>query len=177
MTPSFPIDGILSLQDVAYYYLRKVSIFKKEQLWVLKKITLDILPGETMGVIGKNGCGKTTLLKLIAGILEPDKGMIQRNDNKISLLSLGTGFIPYLSGRENTFLNGMILGIHKEEIKNHIEAIKLFSGLGEHFEYPIRTYSNGMIARLGFSIALQLDTDIFLVDEVLGVGDGEFRRK
>ena len=170
-------DPILSLRDVGYFYYRKTGILKKEKLWVLHKVSFDVYRGETLGLVGKNGVGKTTMLKIIAGIIEPDKGRVINNGIKISLLSLQAGFTPHLSGRENSYLSGMLLGMNKKDIQRKLHAIKEFSGLGEYFDQPVKAYSTGMRARLGFSLGLQLDTELLLVDEVIGVGDGEFRKK
>jgi len=173
---NFP-DPIISLQDVGYFYYKKTGFLKKERLWVLQKVSFDVYPGETLGIVGKNGVGKTTMLKIIAGIIDPDKGQVINKGIKISLLSLQAGFTPHLSGRDNTYLSGMLLGINKKEIQQKMSLIKEFSGLGEYFDQPVKAYSTGMRARLGFSIGLQLDTELLLVDEVIGVGDGEFRKK
>lgn len=168
---------LIAIEDISYYYSKRVGYLKKERFWVLNNVSFEIYPGETLGIIGRNGSGKTTLLKLIAGIFEPDSGKIINNGLRISMLSLQAGFVNFLSGRENVYLSGMILGMTKKEIKDKIHMIKSFSGLQDWFDEPIRSYSTGMRARLGFSIGLQLDTDILLIDELLGVGDGEFRVK
>lgn len=168
---------LITIENINYYYSKRLGYFKKERFWVLQNVSFEIYPAETLGIIGRNGAGKTTLLKLIAGIFEPDSGKIISNGLKISMLSLQAGFVPFLSGRENTYLSGMILGMTKKEIKDKIDSIKSFSGLQDWFEEPIRSYSTGMRARLGFSIGLHLDTDILLIDEVMGVGDGEFRAR
>jgi lipopolysaccharide transport system ATP-binding protein len=170
-------DPIISLRDVGYFYYRKTGFLKKEKLWVLHKVSFDVYRGETLGFIGKNGVGKTTMLKIIAGIIDPDKGQVINNGIKISLLSIQAGFTPHLSGRENTYLSGMLLGMNKKDIQKKLHVIKEFSGLGEYFDQPVKAYSTGMRARLGFSLGLQLDTELLLVDEVIGVGDGEFRKK
>ena len=168
---------LITIEDISYYYSKRLGYFKKKRFRVLHKVSFEVYPGETLGIIGRNGVGKTTLLKLIAGIFEPDSGKIIKNGLRVSLLSLQAGFVPFLSGRENAYLSGMILGMTKKEIKYKINTIKSFSGLQDWFDEPIQSYSTGMRARLGFSIGLQLDTDILLIDEVMGVGDGEFRAK
>jgi lipopolysaccharide transport system ATP-binding protein len=168
---------LITIEDISYYYSKRLGYFKKKRFWVLHNVSFEVYPGETLGIIGRNGTGKTTLLKLIAGIFEADSGKIINNGLRVSMLSLQAGFLPFLSGRENAYLSGMILGMTKKEIKDKIDSIKSFSGLQDWFEEPIRSYSMGMRARLGFSIGFQLDTDILLIDEVMGVGDGEFRAK
>lgn len=170
-------SSLITIEDISYYYSKRLGYFRKKRFLVLHNVSFEVYPGETLGIIGRNGAGKTTLLKLIAGIFEPDSGKIISNGLRVSMLSLQAGFLPLLSGRENTYLSGMMLGMTMKEIKEKIDSIKSFSGLQDWFEEPIRSYSMGMRSRLGFSIGLQLDTDILLIDEVMGVGDGEFRAK
>ncbi len=167
---------ILSLRNVGIYYKRKRGIFG-EPFWAIKNVSFDLYHGDTLGIIGRNGVGKSTLLRMMAGIIKPNTGTFINNGYRASLLSLQLGFIPHLSGRENAVLSGMLMGLRKKEIKSKIDAILEFSELGEFFEEPIATYSSGMKARLGFSVAFQVDPDILLLDEILGVGDEEFRRK
>ena len=167
---------ILSMRNVGVYYKRNRGVFG-EPFWALKDVSFDLYPGETLGVIGRNGVGKSTLLRLIAGIIKPNKGTFINNGCQVSLLSLRLGFINYLTGRENIMLSGMFLGLRKTEIKAKMDAIIEFSELGDFIEQPIATYSSGMVARLGFSVAFQVDPDILLIDEVLGVGDAEFSQK
>ncbi|MEJ5366487.1 MAG: ABC transporter ATP-binding protein [Desulfosoma sp.] len=171
------LSPVIELRNVAYYYLKRTGYFSKEKFWALKDVSFTLYKGESLGVIGRNGSGKTTLLQLLAGITSPDKGEVINYGHTASLLSLQAGFIPYLTGRENTILNGLILGIGLGAIREKMEEIREFSGLGEFFDQPISSYSSGMRARLGFSIAFQLDPDVLLVDEVLGVGDEVFREK
>lgn len=140
-------------------------------------IVLGMHRGETVGIIGCNGAGKTTLLRAMAGIIEPDSGRILNYGARVSLLSLGVGFMPNISGRENAMLSGMLLGLTRKQITKRIDAIIDFAELGVFFDQPLRTYSTGMHARLGFATAIQVDPDVLLVDEVLGVGDEEFRVK
>jgi len=168
---------LLSLQDVSVSYSIRSGFFKWARSFPLREICFDLHRGETVGVIGRNGAGKSTLLRLIAGIIEPDKGQVLNHGARVSLLSLGLGFVPHLSGRENAVLNGILLGLRLREIKARMDAIVDFSGLGEFIDWPLRTYSAGMRARLGFSVAIQTDSDILLIDEILGVGDEEFRAK
>jgi ABC-type polysaccharide/polyol phosphate transport system ATPase subunit len=133
--------------------------------------------GEVLGVIGTNGAGKTTLLKLIAGILIPDEGKVTTHGRISTLLQLGAGFEPELSGRENIYLNGLVLGLSKTEIDRRYEEVVEFAQLGQFIDAPLKTYSSGMQARLGFSVACNVDPDILLVDEILAVGDVTFRDK
>ncbi len=169
-------EAILSLRNVGVFYKRRRGIFG-EQFWALKNISFDLYHGETLGIIGRNGVGKSTLLRLMAGIIKPNKGTFVNRGYYASLLSLQLGFIPYLSGRENAILSGMFMGLRKKEVKAKMDAIIEFSELDDFIDQPIATYSSGMKARLGFSVAFQVDPDILLIDEVLGVGDAEFRQK
>lgn len=168
---------VICLENVAYYFIKRKGYFTKEKFWALKDLSFTLYKGESLGVIGRNGAGKTTLLRLLAGITAPDKGKIINYGYSASLLSLQAGFVPYLTGKENTILNGLILGLKKKYIEDCMNEIKDFSGLEDFFEQPISSYSSGMKARLGFSIAFQLDPDVLLVDEVLGVGDETFKKK
>jgi lipopolysaccharide transport system ATP-binding protein len=167
---------VFSLQEVGISYRKKRGIFG-EPFWALKKVSFDLFQGETLGVIGRNGAGKSTLMRIMSGIVQPDCGIFTNYGYKVSLLSLQLGFISYLTGRENAILGGMLMGLRRKDIESKIPAIKEFSELGDFFEKPINTYSSGMNARLGFSVAFQVDPDVLLVDEVLGVGDEEFRLK
>jgi ABC-type polysaccharide/polyol phosphate transport system ATPase subunit len=143
----------------------------------LKGVTLDIPEGSTFGLIGENGSGKSTLLKCIARILRPDRGAIRSHGKISALLELGAGFHQELSGRENIFLNGAILGVPKRILASRFDEIVEFAGLEEFIDIPVKNYSSGMYVRLGFSVAINVDPDILLVDEVLAVGDEEFQRK
>ena len=150
---------------------------KKEEFWALKNIDLEIKRGEIVGIIGKNGAGKSTLLKLLTGITPPTTGEIKIKGKAASLLEVGTGFHPELTGRENIFLNGAILGMTRNEIKEKMEQIIDFSGVEQFIDTPVKRYSSGMYVRLAFSVAAHLEPDILLVDEVLAVGDAEFQKK
>lgn len=167
----------LSLNNVATFYWRQAGYLRKEKFWALKDISFELHHGESLGVIGKNGAGKSTLLQILASILRPDKGTIINHDVKVALLSLQIGFVPYLTGRQNALLSGMLIGLNRVDIIKKMFEIQEFAELGEFFDQPISTYSSGMKARLGFSVAFQLDPDVLLIDEVLGVGDSDFRRK
>ncbi len=172
-------DIIISLENIGVSYKRKKAKFRwqRDTFWALKDISLDLYRGESLGVIGRNGVGKTTLLTVIAGIILPDKGTITMDNCKSSLLSLQVGFVPYLSGRENAILSGMLLGLSKKEIEGKLDDIIEFSELEDFIDQPIGTYSAGMKARLGFSVAFQIDPEVLLIDEVLGVGDADFKKK
>lgn len=167
----------ISLQNVGAYYWRQESYLKRSKYWALQDVSFNLYHGDSLGVIGRNGAGKSTLLQILAGILKPDIGTMVNYGVNAALLNLQLGFIPYLTGRQNAFLSGMLLGIKKQDIEQMIEVIKDYSELGDFFEQPIHTYSAGMKARLGFSVAFQADPDVLLIDEVLGVGDANFTKK
>lgn len=155
---------------------RKRSVF--EEFWALKDISFDIPEGRTFGLMGDNGSGKSTLLKCIAQILTPNKGRIRTNGKRMAaMLELGSGFHPELTGRENVFLNGSILGMSHKEIESKFDQIVDFSGIGEFIDQPVKNYSSGMYVRLGFSVAINTDPEILLVDEILAVGDMSFQEK
>ena len=170
-------EVVISVQNVSMSYSVRAGMIKWSKYTPFENISFDLHRGETVGIIGRNGAGKSTLLRLIAGILEPDVGRIVNHGARVSLLSLGVGFVPHLSGRENAMLSGMLLGLRKKEIEQRLDAIIEFSGLGQFIDQPLNTYSSGMRARLGFSVAMQMDPDVLLIDEILGVGDEEFREK
>jgi len=148
-----------------------------DEFWALREVTFSARPGETLGFCGANGAGKSTLLRLIAGILEPTHGRITVRGRVATLLELGAGFLPDLTGRENIALNGALLGLSDAEIRCKLDAIIDFADLGDFIDSPVRTYSSGMYMRLGFAIASHVDADILLIDEVLAVGDAAFQLK
>jgi ABC-2 type transport system ATP-binding protein len=148
-----------------------------DEFWALKGVDFEIPHGSTFGIVGPNGSGKSTLLKCLAGILSPDKGSVTCNGRMAALLELGAGFHPDLSGRENIYLNGAILGMTRNEIDRKLEEIIDFSGLEKFVDTPVKNYSSGMVVRLGFSIATNVDPEILIIDEVLAVGDESFQHR
>ncbi len=147
------------------------------EFWALRDVSFEVARGEVVGIIGKNGAGKSTLLKIISRITEPSAGKITLHGSVASLLEVGTGFSPELTGRENIFLNGSILGMSKQEIRKKFDEIVDFSGVEQFLDTPVKRYSSGMYVRLAFAVAAHLDSEILLVDEVLAVGDVEFQKK
>lgn len=147
------------------------------EFWALKNVTFEIKRGEAVGIIGKNGAGKSTLLKVLSRITEPTSGKIVINGKVSSLLEVGTGFHPELTGRENIYLNGSILGMKRHEIKQQFDEIVAFSGIEKFIDTPVKRYSSGMYVRLAFAVAAHLEPDILIIDEVLAVGDAEFQKK
>ena len=153
------------------------AVSGSDYIWSLKDINFAVKEGEIFGIIGGNGAGKSTLLKILSKITKPTKGAIKLDGRVASLLEVGTGFHPELTGRENIFLNGAILGMRKLEIKNRFEEIVEFSGIGKYIDTPVKKYSSGMYVRLAFAVAAHLEPDILIIDEVLAVGDAEFQTK
>jgi lipopolysaccharide transport system ATP-binding protein len=171
-------EPVISLRDVAVRYKRSGNVFRKRSYYeALKSVDLDVYPGETLGILGRNGAGKSTLLRIISGVIQPNQGQVINHGVSVSLLALQAGFDPNLNGRDNVILNGMLQGYSRKEVEAHIDDIHEYSELGEFFFEPLRTYSTGMRARLGFSITTIISPDVLLVDEVLGVGDKHFRQK
>lgn len=177
-------ESYISLRDVlaekAKSFFKKKSSegFKsKEEFLALDDISFDVNQGDRIGIIGRNGAGKSTLLKILSRIVTPTKGRISIEGRVASLLEVGTGFHPELTGRENIFLNGSILGMSRTEIKNKFDAIVDFSGVEKFLDTPVKRYSSGMYVRLAFAVAAHLEPEILIVDEVLAVGDAEFQKK
>jgi len=168
-------SNYVTLKD---FLLRKRRVPKKGRyIEVLNDISLTVPRGKTVGIIGKNGSGKSTLLKLIAGIYRPDSGTIKVNGKLSSLIELGAGFHPEFTGRENVYINGILLGLTKQQIRERFDQIVRFAELEDFIDMPVRTYSSGMYMRLGFSVAVHVDPEILLIDEVLAVGDESFGHK
>lgn len=155
---------------------RKHELRKKE-FWAVKDISFELKRGQCLGLIGHNGAGKSTLLKMLNGLIKPDEGSIEMNGKVGALIELGAGFNPILTGRENIFINGAILGFSKKEIDEKLKDIIDFSEISEFIDMPVQSYSSGMKVRLGFAVAAQLEPDILIIDEVLAVGDLNFRKK
>jgi lipopolysaccharide transport system ATP-binding protein len=169
---------LITLQDTSIRYKRDGNIFRRSSYHdALKSVSFNIFSGETLGIIGKNGSGKSTLLRLISGVIKPDNGLIINRGASVSLLVLQAGFNPNLSGQDNVILSGMLQGFSRKEIKNNIDEIHEYSELDDFFYEPVRTYSTGMRARLSFSISTTISPDVLLIDEVLSVGDKQFREK
>ena len=169
---------ILQLSSVGLCYKIRSGHIKTSEYWALRDISFSLYAGECLGVIGRNGVGKSSLLKVIAGILQPDKGeVVNHNPVVSSLLTLQLGFSPNLTGRENALLSGMLLGLSRKEVEAKIQEIIDFSELGQFFEAPLSSYSSGMRARLGFAVSMLSRPDLLLIDEVLGVGDAQFKQK
>lgn len=155
----------------------QVNKLREKEFWALKDVSFSIKHGEILGVIGANGSGKSTLLKLLNGILPPDAGSITLRGKIGALLEIGLGFHSILTGRENIYLNGTILGMKKNEIDKKFDKIVDFADIGDFLDTPVKNYSSGMYVRLGFAIAIHLEPEILLIDEVLSVGDENFRKK
>ena len=182
-------ESAISVKDVKIQYrvMNKMSLLKAilnpkkfsktEYFEAVKGISFEVEKGKILGIVGKNGSGKSTLLRAIAGIFCPDEGTIDLHGHSISLLSIGVGFQNALSGRENIFLSGMLLGFTKEQIEEKLDEIIEFSELGTFIDRPVKTYSSGMHSKLAFSITAILETEIMLIDEVLSVGDAKFKKK
>ena len=169
---------VITLQDVAVRYKRSGNLFRKKSYFdALKSINLDIYPGETLGILGRNGSGKSTLLRIISGVIRPDRGRVINHGASVSLLALQAGFDPNLNGSDNAILSGMLQGSSRREVQDKLNEIQEYSELGDFFFEPVRTYSTGMRARLGFSITTIINPDVLLIDEALSVGDQHFRQK
>lgn len=178
--PNLPIDharGAKSNASSPMRYSQSSMQETSDRFWALEDITFDVKQGEILGIIGKNGAGKSTLLKIMSRVTVPTKGLIKMNGRVACLLEVGTGFHPELTGRENIYLNGAILGMTKAEINSKYDEIVEFSGVGKFIDTPVKRYSSGMYVRLGFAVAAHLDPEILLVDEVLAVGDVAFQKK
>jgi ABC-type polysaccharide/polyol phosphate transport system ATPase subunit len=170
-----PHERLASLKEYAIRRLR--GRLEYTDLWAVRDVHVSIWGGEIFGVIGSNGAGKSTMLKVMARVLRPTTGRVWTFGRVAPLLEIGAGFHPELTGRENVFLNGVLLGYARRDVDEHLGAIVAFAELGEFIDAPLRTYSTGMVARLGFAVATAIRPSILLVDEVLSVGDEAFQRK
>lgn len=168
-------DRVTSIKEMATKMLKRQVEFK--DFWALKNVSFEVKKGEVVGLIGRNGAGKSTTLKIISGIYKPTMGNVFRGGGIVPMLELGSGFDYDLTGRENIFLNGAVLGYSKEYLKERYSEILAFSELGEFIDMPIRNYSSGMLMRLAFSIATVVNPEILIVDEILSVGDENFQKK
>lgn len=188
MKPILEIQGVskkfrISARKKTYLSLREhmLGLFRaadnQEDYWALDDVSFEVFPSECVGIIGKNGAGKSTLLKILSKITPPTKGKIITRGRIASLLEVGTGFHPELTGRENVYLNGSILGLKQAEINRHFDAIVDFSGVEKFIDTPLKRYSSGMQLRLAFAVAAHLEPEILIIDEVLAVGDAEFQKK
>ncbi len=164
-------------KNFLFNFPKSITQFITTRYDVLKGVSFEVLRGETFGIIGRNGAGKSTTLGLIAGVLKPSSGAVTVQGRVSPLLELGAGFNPELTGRENIVLNGVLMGLTRAEVVRRIGEIIEFSELGNFIDQPIRMYSSGMLARLGFSVVALLDPEILLIDEVLAVGDADFQKK
>jgi len=184
------VTAVITVDDVSKQYrlyhernqslkaaLMRRARVRYEEFWALRDVSFEVPEGATFALIGENGSGKSTLLKCMAHILRPEKGKIETRGKISALLELGAGFHPELTGRENIFLNGSILGLSKKQLTQRFDEIVDFAGLEHFIDTPVKNYSSGMYVRLGFSVAINVDPDILLIDEVLAVGDAEFQRK
>ncbi|MGN0624947.1 MAG: ABC transporter ATP-binding protein [Oscillospiraceae bacterium] len=166
------------IQSIKEYLVALIKgKLKYKDFWALRDVSFSVRPGEVLGIIGHNGAGKSTVLKVISGILKPTSGSVSVHGNIVPMLELGSGFDFDLTGRENIFLNGAILGYSRKFLNEKYDEIVAFSELGEFIEMPIRNYSSGMLMRLAFSIATVVNPEILIVDEILAVGDESFQRK
>ena len=172
-------DAVLGMMQAPFRRLRELGQPPKEddQFWAVRNITFDVHPGEVVGIIGRNGAGKSTILKILSRITEPTEGQVTLRGRVASLLEVGTGFHPELTGRENVYLNGAILGMSKAEINRKFDEIVAFAEVEPFLDTPVKRYSSGMYVRLAFAVAAHLEPEILIVDEVLAVGDAEFQRK
>ena len=175
VTKQFTMQYHRTLKQMAVATARRLPL--QEKFTAVDDVSFTVQQGESVGLMGLNGSGKSTLLKVINGVMRPDSGRVRTRGRIAGLIATGTGFHPQLTGRENLFLNGAILGMSEAETKRKFDEIVAFADLGKFLETPVSHYSSGMYARLGFSIAIHVDADIFLADEVLAVGDRPFKKK
>jgi ABC-type polysaccharide/polyol phosphate transport system ATPase subunit len=161
--------------------LREILSFGKKQhsqdFWALQDIDLEVQPGTTLGILGRNGAGKSTMLQIISGVLQPTTGTVEVNGRLTAIFGLGSGFNPEFTGRENAMMNGLILGMDRREMLDRFEEIEAFADIGDFIDHPVRTYSSGMKSRLGFAVAVNVEPDILVIDEALAAGDAAFKKK
>lgn len=162
-----PVQGLLGFERNKYF----------KEHWALQDISFEVKKGEAFGIVGRNGCGKSTLLQLITGTLNPTEGSVSTKGRVAALLELGSGFNPDFTGRDNVYLNGMLLGMSRDEIDTRFDRIAAFADIGEYLERPVKTYSSGMLVRLAFAVQVQIDPDILIIDEALAVGDALFQKR
>lgn len=162
-----PMQGLLGFERRQYF----------KEHWALQDISFEVKKGEAFGIVGRNGCGKSTLLQLITGTLNPTEGSVYTKGRVAALLELGSGFNPDFTGRDNVYLNGMLLGMSRDEIDARFDRIAAFADIGEYLERPVKTYSSGMLVRLAFAVQVQIDPDILIIDEALAVGDALFQKR
>ena len=177
VTKSYSLLNSAGIKDFILHFFKYIKEIRKNKILVLENISFEIKDSDVVGIIGKNGAGKSTTLGLIAKVFTPTTGTVDVHGKLAPLLELGAGFHPELTGRENIILNAVLLGMTRGEILDKIDSIIEFSELGEFINQPIRIYSSGMLSRLGFSVAVHIDPDILLIDEVLSVGDFKFQEK
>lgn len=170
-------DKVLELENVGFSYKTRMGLRRKHVTEALSDISFYVRRGETLGLIGRNGSGKSTLLTLLTGIYQPDRGVIHRHCDRIALLSLSVGFDLQLSGADNLILSCMMLGYSKRQALEHYDEIVEFAGLEEFMQQPLKAYSSGMKARLGFAVGIKMEADLLLIDEALGTGDAAFKQK
>lgn len=179
VSKSYPLYHHITagIKNFLFHLPKAVNQMKNSRFQALKDISFEVYKGETFGIIGRNGAGKSTTLGLIAGVLKPSKGKVSVKGRISPLLELGAGFHPELTGRENIMLNGVLMGLTRAEVLRKMDEIIEFSELKDFIDQPIRVYSSGMLARLGFSVVAHLEPEILLIDEILAVGDMEFQKK
>ena len=184
MTPAVSLTGIgkryrisRSRSSLLKEALSFGKVKRSDDFWALQDIDLEIKPGTTLGIMGRNGAGKSTLLRIISGVLQPTTGAVEVNGRLTAIFGLGSGFNPEFTGRENAMLNGLILGIDRQEMLERFDDIAAFADIGEFMDQPVKTYSSGMKSRLGFAVAVNVDPDILVLDEALSAGDAAFKKK
>ncbi len=168
---------LVELEHVGFTYTSGIGFYGRKKIEALRDVSFTVNSGETLGLVGRNGCGKSTLLRLLTGIFRPDRGRIIRHCERVSLLALNVGFDPNLSGSDNLVISCMFLGASRQEALELHDEIVAFAELEDFIDQPLKAFSSGMAARLGFSIGLKMQADLLLIDEVLGVGDASFRAK